>query len=74
MTSTTKTYGVEIVENGAPTGTVREVLELRICDYGGNELWSGKAGDEPTYRTPVRKIATLMGDLVGQADEIVDSY
>ena len=45
-----------------------EVLELQVQDYGGNVLWSGRAGDEPKYRVPTRLIATKVGQPAAGGD------
>lgn len=65
-------YGVEISGNTGPTGCFRAVLEIAVHDYGSNELWRGKPGDEPKYRVPTQLVATQLGMWIAGADTLCD--
>lgn len=65
------TYCSEVLAADGPTGEFVEVLELAVRDYGGNELWRGRPGDEPTYQIPTKLVATKTGVPVCGADNLV---
>jgi hypothetical protein len=69
-------YGVEIMGREGPTGEFREVLEMRLEDYGGNVLQEGKAGswafDHCKWRIPVRRVATKLGVEIASAEYLCD--
>ena len=73
MTATAKIWAAYAVETDVHSGDFVEVLELQVQDYGGNVLWSGKAGHEPKYQVPVKLVATKVG-LPAEGGEVLCSY
>lgn len=71
MNSLHARYAAEIAGSDGPTGEFVEVLEIALCDFGGNVLWKGQPGREPTYQIPTRLRATKVGERVGSADTLV---
>jgi hypothetical protein len=56
---------------GGPTGTFVEVLELAVHDYGDNELWRGKPGQQPKYQIRVQLVATKTGQPVAGGNNLI---
>ncbi len=65
-------YCVEIWANDGPTGTFREATEIAVVDFGGNELWRGKPGDEPKYQIATELAATRLGEPCASGDVLCD--
>jgi hypothetical protein len=72
MTNLVAEYGVEIMASDGPTGEFREALEIAVEDYGGNELWRGEPGKQPSCRIPTKLRAVRTGERIAQADVLCD--
>ena len=65
-------YATELYDENGPTGEIREVTELAVVDNGGNELWRGTPGQEPTYQIQTRLRAIKTNKIrVGSFDVMI---
>ena len=61
-------WAVAVTDHAGGILDWREVLELAVLDFGGNELWRGTPGQQPTYQIPTQTRATRVGAPVAGAD------
>lgn len=64
-------FACEVISEDGPTGDLVEVLEVQVCDAGGNVLWQGPPKEQPDFRMHVTTVAIKTGVACASADCVV---